>query len=77
MFGLSKNKNSSKSEPNLDEFKHQYEVSYEDDQACADTIIYSNHKVDKLEAKEILIDQLNASNIESTGLIITKLIQAR
>lgn len=72
-----KNKNSSSSEPDLDKFKYQYAVSYKDDQSCGDTTIYSNNEVDESEAKQILIDQLNVSNIDPIGLIVTKLIQVQ
>ena len=72
-----KNKNSSSSEPDLDKFKYQYAVSYKDNQSCGDTTIYSNNEVDESEAKQILIDQLNASNIEPTWLIVTKLAQTK
>ena len=48
-----------------------YKVSYEDDEAFGKTSIYSCSEVTKLQAKELITEQLQENNIHAGEVEIT------
>lgn len=50
--------------------KKVYKISYHDDECEAETLIHSSHEVTRLEAKELLQEQLKENRIDAGEVVI-------